>query len=129
MVVTIEKYFEIYVVQSSVVEYKNNVRTFRNTQSYLFFFLCFFNIFYMINLVLLWILLTLATAVYCYIYFDLMWIGMWRQFNIMLNALCECEIDFSFISSSLCKKKSVWFLTKVLLYIDLQNNVKANLSW
>lgn len=42
MVVTIEKYFEIYVVQNSVVEYKNNVRTFRNTRSYLFFFFMLF---------------------------------------------------------------------------------------
>lgn len=32
MVVTIEKYFEIYVVPNNVSEYKNNVKTFRNIQ-------------------------------------------------------------------------------------------------
>lgn len=41
MVVTIEKYFKIYVVPDSVAEYKN-VRTFRNTVLVILL-LCFFN--------------------------------------------------------------------------------------
>lgn len=41
MVVIIEKYFKIYVVLNSVVEYKN-VRIFRNIVLVIFL-LCFFN--------------------------------------------------------------------------------------
>lgn len=40
MVVTIEKYFEIYIVPHSVIECKNYVGTFRNTV-YSFFYCAF----------------------------------------------------------------------------------------
>lgn len=42
MVVTVEKYFEIYVIRNSVTEYKNNVRTFRNTQCLIHSFIMLF---------------------------------------------------------------------------------------
>lgn len=89
MVVTIEKYFEIYVIPSSVLEYKNNVRTFRNTQC-LILLLCLFNKCYIINFNAALISVCTDYRNLFDIYFDLIWIGTWRQFNQMLNVLCEC---------------------------------------